>query len=401
MRHGAGCGETESPWEPPARRAAGEGGRRRGWTSVHMVVAQALAGRARRPRHAAARHLARPLSVGVGERVRVTVRAPEGAPLLPALLVAEGERSSKAPSGQRGGDAVRVSGGGRAACVDGQRGRQSRCRRLRCGGHPLDTRAGRWVPPFCRSGERYAHGERSAAGPTVSTGMAPSPASETKSVVLAPATLSRSLSADIWLKSLFPLKNRKPSRFTPFREQSGPFLASGLSTLSHALDRRGIVGPVLEQPRRDPLAEHCGAACFAGDDAGRAHPRRGQPSPGRPDHAGEGTRADARGISDGSAALQYIETEDEPWHATCRPTSRSTAISKKVLGDALSSALPFAMAEDALDAALVTAKNDGEIDKAVKQALASGARPGCPAIDAAEKLKGAGQGAGRQARAQV
>ena len=94
-----------------------------------------------------------------------------------------------------------------------------------------------------------------------------------------------------------------------------------------------------------------------------------------------------RGIADGSANLQYIETEDEPWHATCRPTSRSTAISKKVLGDALSSALPFAAAEDALDAALATAKNDGEIDKAVKQALASGARPGCPAIDAADKLK--------------
>ena len=94
-----------------------------------------------------------------------------------------------------------------------------------------------------------------------------------------------------------------------------------------------------------------------------------------------------RGISDGSAALQYIETEDEPWHATCRPTSRSTAISKKVLGDALSSALPFAAAEDALDAALCTATSDGDIDKAVKQALANGARPGCPAIDAADKLK--------------
>ena len=117
------------------------------------------------------------------------------------------------------------------------------------------------------------------------------------------------------------------------------------------------------------------------------------PGEGDPFRDGDMRRAEdiatkqPRGIADGSANLQYIETEDEPWHATCRPTSRSTAISKKVLGDALSSALPFAPAEDALDAALVTAKNDGEIDKAVKQALASGARPGCPAIDAAEKLK--------------
>ena len=115
------------------------------------------------------------------------------------------------------------------------------------------------------------------------------------------------------------------------------------------------------------------------------------PGEGDPFRDGDMRRAEdiatkqPRGISDGSAALQYIETEDEPWHASCRPTSRSTAISKKVLDGALSSALPFAPAENALDAALVTAKNDGEIDKAVKQALASGARPGCPAIESADK----------------
>ena len=92
-----------------------------------------------------------------------------------------------------------------------------------------------------------------------------------------------------------------------------------------------------------------------------------------------------RGISDGSAALQYIETEDEPWHATCRPTSRSTAISKKVLADSIARDLPFVPAEDALDDALVTAKNEAEVDKAMKQALADGARPGCPALHNAEK----------------
>jgi len=94
-----------------------------------------------------------------------------------------------------------------------------------------------------------------------------------------------------------------------------------------------------------------------------------------------------RGIADGSANMQYIETDDEPWHSTCRPTSRSTAVNAKVLGNALSSALPFAAAENALDVALCTAANDGDIDKAVKQALASGARPGCPAVEAADKLK--------------
>ena len=94
-----------------------------------------------------------------------------------------------------------------------------------------------------------------------------------------------------------------------------------------------------------------------------------------------------RGIADGSANLQYIETEDEPWHATCRPTSRSTFISKKVLADSIAKDLPFVPAEEALDDALTTAKNEEEVEKAVKQALADGARPGCPAIDAAEKLK--------------
>ena len=115
------------------------------------------------------------------------------------------------------------------------------------------------------------------------------------------------------------------------------------------------------------------------------------PGEGDPFRDGDMRRAEdiatkqPRGISDGSAALQYIETEDEPWHATCRPTSRSTFISKKVLADSIAKDLPFVPAEEALDDALTTAKNEEEVEKAVKQALADGARPGCPAIESAEK----------------
>mmetsp|Transcript_18216 Transcript_18216/g.37096 ORF Transcript_18216/g.37096 Transcript_18216/m.37096 type:complete len:204 (+) Transcript_18216:47-658(+) len=96
-----------------------------------------------------------------------------------------------------------------------------------------------------------------------------------------------------------------------------------------------------------------------------------------------------RAISTGEANLQYIETEDEPWHATCRPTSRSTIVSKKVLDKSLSTALPFAAAENALDAAIVAAKSEKQIDEAVKKCLSSGGRPGCPAIELANKQKAA------------
>jgi hypothetical protein len=96
-----------------------------------------------------------------------------------------------------------------------------------------------------------------------------------------------------------------------------------------------------------------------------------------------------RGIADGGANLQYIETDDEPWHSTCRPTVRSTAINGKVLKDALGTALPFAAAEDALDDVICSATDEKAIDDAVKKALANGARPGCPAIDSAGKQKAA------------
>lgn len=94
-----------------------------------------------------------------------------------------------------------------------------------------------------------------------------------------------------------------------------------------------------------------------------------------------------RGIADGGANLQYIETDDEPWHSTCRPTSRSTAINAKVLVNALGVALPFAAAEDALDQAIVAAEDEKAIDDALKKALSNGARPGCPAVESAGKQK--------------
>lgn len=94
-----------------------------------------------------------------------------------------------------------------------------------------------------------------------------------------------------------------------------------------------------------------------------------------------------RGIATGEANLQYIETDDEPWHSTCRPSVRSTIVSKDMLAGAFTSALPFAAAEDALDEAIVAATDAAAIDEAVKKALANGARPGCPAIESGEKQK--------------
>ena len=61
------------------------------------------------------------------------------------------------------------------------------------------------------------------------------------------------------------------------------------------------------------------------------------------------------------------------------------AVDACMLADSIARDLPFVPAEDALDEALTTAKNEAEVDKAMKQALADGARPGCPAIDNAEK----------------
>jgi len=81
---------------------------------------------------------------------------------------------------------------------------------------------------------------------------------------------------------------------------------------------------------------------------------------------------------------QYIETEDEPWHATCRASS---VVTKADFDAGFAAALPFAAAEDALDGGLVTAADADAVDALVKECLASGGRAGCPAIEAAQKLK--------------
>jgi len=81
---------------------------------------------------------------------------------------------------------------------------------------------------------------------------------------------------------------------------------------------------------------------------------------------------------------QYIETEDEPWHATCRASS---VVTKADFDAGFAAALPFAAAEDALDAGLATAADADAVDALVKACLASGGRVGCPAIEASEKLK--------------
>lgn len=81
---------------------------------------------------------------------------------------------------------------------------------------------------------------------------------------------------------------------------------------------------------------------------------------------------------------QYIENEDEPWHATCR---QKVPISKTAIQTAFVSALPFVAPEEGLEDALVPCEDPKAVDAAIAAALAAGARPGCPAIDSAEKLK--------------
>jgi hypothetical protein len=93
-----------------------------------------------------------------------------------------------------------------------------------------------------------------------------------------------------------------------------------------------------------------------------------------------------RGISDANVIdgyQTYIETDDEPWHATCRPVA---VVTKKDFGDA---ALPFIAAEEACEAAVRAAKDEKTVTSAIATALAAGARAGSPAIKACEKVAAA------------
>ena len=60
------------------------------------------------------------------------------------------------------------------------------------------------------------------------------------------------------------------------------------------------------------------------------------------------------------------------------------AVEASTLADSIARDLPFVPAEDALDDALVTATSEAEVDRAMEQALADGARPGCPALQNAQ-----------------
>lgn len=95
-----------------------------------------------------------------------------------------------------------------------------------------------------------------------------------------------------------------------------------------------------------------------------------------------------RGISDASVIdsyQTYIETMDEPWHATCRPT---TTITKGALIEGEKNMIPFLSAEAALDAAVRAAKDAATVEKAIAAGLKAGARPGSPSMAGAEKVKG-------------
>jgi len=97
----------------------------------------------------------------------------------------------------------------------------------------------------------------------------------------------------------------------------------------------------------------------------------------------DGPRPD-QGQARFTADAGYIEADDEPWHSTCRP--KTAVITKGVLDSTLTSALPFLAPEDALLDALRAATDDGSIKSAVEACLSAGGRPGCPAIDTADKM---------------
>merc|ERR1719379_1829014 len=91
-----------------------------------------------------------------------------------------------------------------------------------------------------------------------------------------------------------------------------------------------------------------------------------------------------RGISvydlETAKMTQYVESEDEPWHATCRPRA---VLTKKNLASAFNAQLPFIAPEEQLEDNLVKCTDE----EAIKKCIEAGGRPGCPAIEGANKLK--------------
>lgn len=116
-------------------------------------------------------------------------------------------------------------------------------------------------------------------------------------------------------------------------------------------------------------------------------PREGQPF-GKEGESGKMRLAketfQPRGISDATVLKrQYIETDDEPWHSTCRPAQPLTA---NTFSQALKSSIGFMAAEDNLTTALSAAKNSAAVEKALAAAEGDGARKGSPAYLNGDKV---------------
>jgi len=93
-----------------------------------------------------------------------------------------------------------------------------------------------------------------------------------------------------------------------------------------------------------------------------------------------------RGISDATVIKrQYIETDDEPWHADNRAT---TTLTMSDYTKSFETTLPFIAPEDGLGDALAKCKKPGDVDAAIAACISAGGREGCPAIVAATKFKG-------------
>merc|ERR1712060_87367 len=95
------------------------------------------------------------------------------------------------------------------------------------------------------------------------------------------------------------------------------------------------------------------------------------------------------GMSRWHSDTGYIESEDEPWHSTCRP--RTLALDKALATESFNKALPYVPPEEALVMALTKVKTLEDIDKAIETCLADGGRPGCSALESAEKIKKAAE----------
>lgn len=106
-----------------------------------------------------------------------------------------------------------------------------------------------------------------------------------------------------------------------------------------------------------------------------------------------------RGISDATVIkAQYIETEDEPWHADNRMKVRLT---KGELEAGMTAMVPYIGAELDLEAALRAAEDGATVEAAVTKALAAGGRKGSPAFKTADKMLAAFAKGGDEAAAEA